>query len=80
MNRVALDKFCHLDAHSQEMAQLKGLLASTPKMNRDYQDEEDFRTMSRAHEIISDEKRFMGARRHARRQLKTARQVLGKRR
>lgn len=45
---------------------------SSSKSDRDYQAEDDHRTLTRAAEIQSDKKRMTGARKHHKKQMKSA--------
>lgn len=55
----------------------KTAVASAPMLDRDYQAEDDFRTLQRADEVRRDSKRHTAAKRHGRKQLSSIRRVIG---
>lgn len=48
------------------MANKKNSVAMSPSFDRDYQGEDDHRTLTRAAEIVGDKDRMKGARKHHR--------------
>jgi hypothetical protein len=51
-----------------------------PSMDRDYQSEDDHRMLMRAEEVRMDRRRFSGAMRHGKRQLKAMTRIMSGRR
>lgn len=51
-------------------------MSPTIKSDRDYQAEDDFRTLERAHEVVSDKSRHGAAKKHGRKKLSSIRKVM----
>lgn len=62
------------------MAHKKGLQTAAPSMDRDYQSEDDHRTLMRAEEVRMDKGRMTGAHRYGKRQMKAMTRIMGGRR